>query len=154
MSTHEGVSGLTPPAEILSALDASDLDRLIEIWTAGFPNTHPEDIQAYAPRIVSAENAEIVVARNSLGHIASSMVVCVAPGRDKIRGHIDDVATHPLHLRQGYAGRLLDFSIDWFQKREVKRVYLASSDDRQPAHALYLSRGFYIHDTNEFQLDL
>lgn len=140
--------------EFLSSSPLSDVDRLVQIWTAGFPSTQPENIQAFVPKIVGAEKSEIVVARNQLGQIASAMVVNIDLGRDKLRGRIDDVATHPELLRQGYGGAVLDFSIDWFRESGVSRVYLASNDDRKPAHQLYLSRGFRIHDTNEFQLDL
>lgn len=140
--------------EALISLRPDDVKRLVEIWTSGFPDTDPEDVQTYVPEVVSGEKSELIIARNPLGHIASAMVINVDPGRDKRRGRIDDVATHPDHLRQGYGGAILDFAIEWFREEEVSRVYLASSDDREPAHELYRSRGFYIHDTNNFQLDL
>lgn len=140
--------------EILRSYSQPDLDRLVETWVAGFPGTQPKDIVEHVPHIVHAQKSELMVARNPLGHIASAMVVNVDMGRDKKRGHIDDVATHPDDLRQGYGGAVLDFSIGWFRDKRVKRVYLTSNDNRQAAHSLYISRGFKIHDTNEFQLDL
>ena len=141
-------------AETLQTYTQTDLQRLAETWTTGFPGTQPEDVRNCIPEIVQSQTAEVIVARNPLGQIASAMVINIDLGRDKKRGRIDDVATHPDHIRQGYAGAVLDFSIEWFSENGVKRVYLASNDDRKPAHALYLSRGFHIHDTNEFQLDL
>lgn len=127
---------------------------MVEIWTTGFPGTDPNSLREYSPEIVRAESSEIIAARDQLGRIASAMVVNIDIGRDKKRGRIDDVATHPDHLRQGYAGLVLDFAVHWFRENGVQRVYLSSSDDKKPAHKLYLSRGFQIHDTNEFQLDL
>lgn len=141
-------------AEILTTYDPADMERLVETWTEGFPGTQVEDVHKFVPEIVGAERSEVIVARNSLGQLASAMVVNIGIGRDKFRGRIDDVATHPDSLRKGFGGMILDLSIEWFSKHSVARVYLASSDTREPAHALYKSRGFYIHETNEFQLDL
>jgi GNAT superfamily N-acetyltransferase len=140
--------------EVLDAITGIDLDRLVEIWTRGFPGTLAEEIRIHAPDVVSAEKSALIVARDSLGQLASAMVANVDTGRDKRRGRIDDVATHPDCLRQGFGGLILDFAIDWFRENNVSRVHLASNDSRKPAHALYFSRGFYIHDTNDFQLDL
>lgn len=99
MTNFEGTHHETHMAEVLPTLTVDDLERLIEIWALGFPGTQPDNVRAYAPEVVLADKSEIVVARNPLGHIASAMVVNVDPGRDKRRGRIDDVATHPQHLR-------------------------------------------------------
>lgn len=141
-------------AEILASYSSDDMERLVETWTAGFPGTDASELHEFVPKIVHAERSEIIIARNLVGQLASAMVVNIDLGRDKLRGRIDDVATHPDSLRKGFGGIILDFSIDWFGKHGVSRVYLASSDEREPAHALYKSRGFYIHETNDFQLDL
>lgn len=82
------------------------------------------------------------------------MLVNVDFGAGKLRGRIDDVATHTDSLRQGHAGAVLDLAIEWFRSRGVARVNLTSNDGRQAAHRLYESRGFVIKDTNQFQLDL
>ncbi len=140
--------------EILGMLNTADMDRLVEVWTLGFPGSDPELLRSHTPEIVADPTSGLAVARNPLGYIASVIVVNINPGRDKRRGTIDDVATHPDSFRQGYAGAVLDFCIDWFRDRDVTSVSLTSSDARLPAHGLYYSRGFQVHDTNLFKLDL
>lgn len=140
--------------EILTSMDRPDFKRLGEILPAAFGSIALDDIIEYVPRAIAAESADVIVSRNSEGLIASVMVVNLNYGLGKFRGQVDDVATHLDSLRQGHSGAVLDFAIDWFCERGVRRVSLTSNDNRKAAHELYKSRGFKIHETNHFQLDL
>jgi ribosomal protein S18 acetylase RimI-like enzyme len=82
------------------------------------------------------------------------MVVNMLHGTRALFGKIDDVATHPDSRRQGHAGVVLDYALEWFRNRGAEMVMLDSEDDRQPAHRLYESRGFKRYETNQFHLDL
>ncbi len=143
-----------PQPEVLGGLVDQDLTRLEEILPAAFGAIEPSDVAKFIPLAIIADSAEVLVSRNQDGHIASVMIVNVDYGAGKLRGRIDDVATHRDSQRQGHAGTVLDFAIDWFRQRGVTRISLTSSNQRLPAHGLYFSRGFEIHDTNQFQLDL
>lgn len=140
--------------EILGALNEQDFARLSEILPVAFGSITISDLAKFTPLAIEVPSADVLVSRNSRGQIASAMVVNITFGLGKLRGWIDDVATHEDSREQGHGGALLDFALDWFKDKEVKRIALTSNDDRQPAHRLYESRGFKIHDTNKFQLDL
>lgn len=140
--------------ETLTGLNDGDLSRLQDIMTGAFDSKNPDDVALYLPRAIEAPTADVVVARTPVQEIASVMLVNMLFGADKLRGQIDDVATHVEDLRRGYASSVLDFSIEWFRKRGVGHVALTSSDKRKPAHGLYIDKGFAIHDTNVFQLDI
>lgn len=140
--------------EVLSGLTDRDFNRLTEILPAAFGSVAVSDMVEFVPQVVAAPSADLLVSRNEDNAIASVMVVNIDFGVGKRRGRIDDVATHENSRQQGHGGALLDFALDWFRDRGVTRVALTSNDSRQPAHKLYLSRGFTIHDTNQFQLDL
>lgn len=140
--------------EVLTALNEQDFTRLAEILPAAFGSIAVSDLAEFTPIAIEAPNSDVLVSRDDRGAIASVMVVNITFGLGKLRGWIDDVATHEDSRRRGHGGALLDFALDWFRYRQVKRIALTSNDDRLPAHHLYLSRGFKIHDTNKFQLDL
>jgi GNAT superfamily N-acetyltransferase len=144
----------SPELEVLSTLDDNDLTRLTQILAPAFNSIRAGDIAEFIPAAISADSADVLVSRNNRGNIASVMLVNIDYGAGKLRGRIDDVATHKDSLRQGHAGAILDFALEWFRLRGVKRVNLTSRDGRDPAHELYRSRGFTIHDTNQFQIDL
>ncbi len=140
--------------EILSSLDIDDIVRLEEIFSSAFSSIQPEDVAKHIPLAIAADSADVLVSRNDEGIIQSAMLVNVDYGAGKLRGRVDDVATHVDSFRQGHAGAVLDLAIDWFRALGVKRVALNSNDDRQAAHRLYQTRGFVMIDTNQFQLDL
>jgi ribosomal protein S18 acetylase RimI-like enzyme len=144
----------TANPEILTTLNNDDLARLTEILPAAFDSIAAEDIVEFIPLAINAENADVLVSRNDLGRIASVMVVNVLYGAGKLRGRIDDVATHEDSRRQGHARAVLGFALEWFHTYDITRVNLTSNDDRQPAHALYRSFGFVTKETNQFQLDI
>ncbi len=140
--------------EVLGTLSDEDFHSLGEILPQAFNSILIEDLAEFIPKAIAADSADVLVSRDMEGKIVSVMVVNVDYGAGKLRGRIDDVATHEDHKEQGHAGAVLDYALDWFRLRGIRRIALTSNDDRQPAHRLYESRGFKIHDTNQFQLDL
>ena len=139
--------------EALSTLNAEDLTSLTDIWLSAFPNTDLSRIADNVLEIIGSNHSDVLVDRK-LGHIASVAIVSVYYGRDNRLGRIEDVATHPDLMGQGFAGAIIDHAIIWFKNRGVSRIALTSSNEKKAAHLLYLNRGFKIHDTNEFYLDL
>ncbi len=154
MPEDEEVLHTRPQPEALRALSDDDLIRLEAILPAAFSSIQLEDVAEFIPLAIAAETADVLVSRGQDHQIASVMLVNINFGAGKLRGRIDDVATHADSLRQGHAGAVLDFAIEWFRSRSVARVNLTSNDDRQAAHRLYESRGFARIETNQFQLDL
>jgi len=141
-------------AEALASINEADFTRLSEILPTAFDNISVLQLVEFLPIVIEADSADVIVSRDDEGKIASVIVVNVDYGAGRVRGRIDDVATHQDSLRQGHAASALDFALDWFRMRDVRRITLTSNNSRLPAHKLYESRGFMIHDTNFFQLDL
>lgn len=141
-------------AEVLEALNEDDLTSLIEILPSAFSSIEPKDVAEYIPRAIDVDGADVIVARSPEGKLVSVALVNIDYGAGKLRGRIDDVATHEDYKRQGYAGATLDKAVDWFRVRGIRRIALTSNNGRQPAHRLYESRGFRVKETNQFQLDL
>jgi len=143
-----------PQVETLSGLSEEDFLSLVEFMPQAFSSMSPDKIAEFVPKLIEAESADIVIARSPEGKLVSAMVVNIDFGLGKLRGRIDDVATHEEYLRQGYGGAVLDYALDWFRMRGVKKVALTSRSERQAAHRLYESRGFTTRDTNQFELIL
>lgn len=139
--------------EALTSLNIDDLTSLVDIWLNAFPNTELSNIADNVLEIIKSSHSDVLVDRK-LGHIASVAIVSVYFGKDKILGRIEDVATHPDLMGQGFARAVIDYSILWFKSRRVSKITLTSRDEKKAAHLLYLNREFKIHDTNEFYLDL
>ncbi len=59
-------------------------------------------------------------------------------------GELKSMTTHPHHLRQGVAGRLLDHMIEEARRRGLRRLSLETGSGAafEPALALYRKRGF------------
>ncbi len=56
--------------------------------------------------------------------------------------YIDDLITHPEHLKQGYASQLLDWVVSEAKTLGCDEVHLDSGYQRNDAHRLYLNKGF------------
>ncbi len=151
----EGSEVLRPEhhVEVLGELTADDLGSLEEILVPAFDSISPGDLAEFVPKAIEADSAGVIVARSPEGKIVSALVVNLDYRMGKLRGKIDDVATHEAYRKQGYAGAVLDYALTWFKEHQVKRVDLTSNDGREPSHAPYESRGFEKRDTNHFQLD-
>lgn len=54
---------------------------------------------------------------------------------------IEDLSTHPAHLRRGYARELLEFLIVLAKREQCFRIKLNSGMKRIEAHALYQALG-------------
>ncbi len=54
------------------------------------------------------------------------------------------LATHPGHLRKGYAARHLATFIGQLKASGVTRVFLEVAENNQPAKALYINNNFYV----------
>jgi GNAT superfamily N-acetyltransferase len=145
-----------PTPERLTALTEADLQSLAEIMTAAFSAITAEDLATFVPMAIEADSADVLVSRSPEGKIVSAMVVNVSFCMGKLRGQIDNFATHDDHERQGHGGAVLDYALDWFRGYGVKRVELTSlsGSERQVAHRMYESRGFEKYDINNFQLVL
>ncbi len=69
--------------------------------------------------------------------------------------YIDDLGTLSSQRGKGYAGALLDFTIDYARDNGCQNVHLDSGyqKERHAAHRLYLNKGFYLA-SHHFTLDL
>lgn len=69
--------------------------------------------------------------------------------------YIDDLSTIPSARGKGYAGKLLDFIIQYAKDNACANVHLDSGygADRYSAHRLYLNKGFHL-TSHHFVLDL
>lgn len=69
--------------------------------------------------------------------------------------YIDDLGTLTEHRGKGYAGALLDFTIQYAKENGCENVHLDSGyqKERHDAHRLYLNKGFYLA-SHHFALDL
>lgn len=69
--------------------------------------------------------------------------------------YIDDISTLPAARGKGYAGKLLDFIIQYAKDNGCANVHLDSGygADRYNAHRLYLNKGFHLA-SHHFVLDL
>jgi ribosomal protein S18 acetylase RimI-like enzyme len=152
MIEHGEVPKFEPRAERLTEPIEEDLASLAEILPAAFNSISVKDLEEFIPMVIGADTADVLVSRNEEGKIVSVMIVNIDYGAAKLRGHIDEVATHKDHRRQGHATTILDAAILWFEAKGVNYICLTSNDDRTASHALYESRGFKVRDTNNFEL--
>ena len=69
--------------------------------------------------------------------------------------YIDDLGTLTQSRGKGYAGALLDFTIQYAKDNNCDNVHLDSGyqKERHDAHRLYLNKGFYLA-SHHFTLDL
>ena len=69
--------------------------------------------------------------------------------------YIDDLSTLPTARGKGYAGKLLDFIIQYAKDNACANVHLDSGygENRHNAHRLYLNKGFHLA-SHHFVLDL
>ena len=58
--------------------------------------------------------------------------------------YIDDLLTHPDHLKNGYAGQLLDWIKDYARKENYDHISLDSGFQRKDAYRLYLNKGLEV----------
>lgn len=60
--------------------------------------------------------------------------------------YIDDLTTLPEHRGNGYAGKILDWLINFAKENNCDEVHLDSGHQRYDAHRLYLNKKFKIID--------
>lgn len=69
--------------------------------------------------------------------------------------YIDDLGTSSAQRGKGYAGKLLDFIVDYAKQHDCANIHLDSGygSNRHDAHRLYLNKGFHLA-SHHFVLDL
>lgn len=69
--------------------------------------------------------------------------------------YIDDLGTLSTQRGKGYAGKLLDFIVDYAKQQSCANIHLDSGygNNRWDAHRLYLNKGFHLA-SHHFVLDL
>jgi GNAT superfamily N-acetyltransferase len=58
--------------------------------------------------------------------------------------YVDDLVTHSMHRKKGYAGRLLKWMIQYAKENGYDHFSLDSGHQRKDAHRLYLNHGLDI----------
>jgi GNAT superfamily N-acetyltransferase len=58
--------------------------------------------------------------------------------------YVDDLVTHPEHRKNGYAGMLMRWMIEYARKNQVDHFSLDSGTHRKDAHRFYLKHGLDI----------
>lgn len=143
-----------PTPEVLTLLTEADLQSLTEIMPAAFNTMTAEDLAIFVPMAIESDSADVIISRGQEGKIVSAMVLNIDFCLGKLRGRIDDVATHEDHRRQGHSGTALDYALRWFSERGVRLVELTTLNNREAAQRIYESRGFTRYDINNFHLNL
>lgn len=104
------------------------------------------DLYLEAVQKTLADNRQIIFIEEN-GEAAAAAVF--ETGYNLFRGkyiYIDDLSTLPGNRGKGYAGKLLDWIMDFAQKGEYEQIHLDSgvSAARTDAHRLYLNKRFQI----------
>ncbi len=58
--------------------------------------------------------------------------------------YIDDVNTLPDYRKNGYAGQIMDWIIDYAKNNNIGQIHLDSGVHRYDAHRFYLKKGYNI----------
>jgi len=58
--------------------------------------------------------------------------------------YVDDLVTHPMHRKKGYAGMLMKWMIQYAKENGYEHFSLDSGHHRKDAHRLYLNHGLDI----------
>jgi len=58
--------------------------------------------------------------------------------------YIDDLITNPNHIRNGYAGKLLDWIKEYAKENKYDHLSLDSGFQRKDAYRLYLNKGLEV----------
>jgi GNAT superfamily N-acetyltransferase len=105
-----------------------------------------DDLYLEAVQKTLADNRQIIFIEEN-GEAAAAAVF--ETGYNLFRGkyiYIDDLSTLPGNRGKGYAGKLLDWIMDFAQKGDYEQIHLDSgvSAARTDAHRLYLNKRFQI----------
>jgi GNAT superfamily N-acetyltransferase len=105
-----------------------------------------DDLYLEAVQKTLADKRQIIFIEEN-GKAAAAAVF--ETGYNLFRGkyiYIDDLSTLPGNRGKGYAGKLLDWIIDFAQKEQYEQIHLDSgvSPARTDAHRLYLNKRFQI----------
>ncbi|MBU1821892.1 MAG: GNAT family N-acetyltransferase [Bacteroidetes bacterium] len=105
-----------------------------------------DDLYEEAIRLTLADNRMMVFVETD-GEAAA--VAVFEHGYNLFRGkylYIDDLSTLPEHRGHGYAGRLVDWILDYARREGYEEVHLDSgvTEARTNAHRLYLNKRFQV----------
>jgi len=105
-----------------------------------------DDLYLEAVQKTLADNRQVIFIEEN-GEAAAAAVF--ETGYNLFRGkyiYIDDLSTLPGNRGKGYAGKLLDWIMDFAQKGDYAQIHLDSgvSAARTDAHRLYLNKRFQI----------
>lgn len=117
------------------------LVSLLEFHMAGmFETTPPEGVHALDFAAIQAPEVSLYVIKNEGRVIAMGAIKELSADW----GELKSMRTHPDHLRQGIAARILEFLIAEARRRGYRRLSLETgkTDDFMPAVALYRRYGF------------
>ncbi|MEO6686803.1 MAG: GNAT family N-acetyltransferase [Dyadobacter sp.] len=105
-----------------------------------------DDLYLEAVQLTLADNRQIIFIEEEN---QATAVAVFETGYNLFRGkyiYIDDLSTLPGNRGKGYAGKLVDWILDYAKKEGYSQVHLDSgvSAGRTDAHRLYLNKRFQI----------
>ena len=143
-----------PYMEIKFAITDAELllcrDAILELR----PHISADEYLAKAKLLLS-EGAQMVYVLDNVTALAVSVFRIIYYFYRGKNIYIDDLSTLPAARGKGYAGKLLDFIIQYAKDNACANVHLDSGfgADRYNAHRLYLNKGFHLA-SHHFVLDL
>ena len=120
----------------VSDCDAALERRLIEQWTARFPDVH---------RCMHLDNGFAVVALDNdavVGALSVEWRSLPIPAHDVREAFIDLIEVLPLYRRRGIASRMVERASTWARDDGAYQIRAWSSDDKTEAFAMWFRLGF------------
>jgi GNAT superfamily N-acetyltransferase len=120
-----------------------DIQKLIPTLLELRPHLQPEEMKE---RILSQMKDGFQLAYVGNDHMAFAvagfrMLDFLFSGKTL---YVDDLVTHPEHRKNGYAGMLMRWMIEYARKNQADHFSLDSGTHRKDAHRFYLKHGLDI----------
>ncbi len=126
----------SPPfAEYLRLLP-TDAKWLAALHAACFPETRCWNEQMFQSSLFAPQTLGLALQENH--HPLAFILLGLAADEAEIL----TVATHPDHMRQGCAAKLLVHAVDELKTRGIHKIFLEVATDNAPAIAFYEKHGF------------
>jgi N-acetylglutamate synthase-like GNAT family acetyltransferase len=126
-----------------------DLPQLVELLVALFS----EEADFKPDKMKQEQGLRLILEQPKLGrifvlrtdHLVIGMVnllftISTAEGGAVVL--MEDVIVHPLHRRQGYGGRLLDYAVQFAREKSFKRITLLTDRISAESQAFFSKHGF------------
>lgn len=102
-------------------------------------------------QMMQAPDCHLLVAESE-GQPVGMLTLALYPTLTALRGWIEDVVVDSKARKRGVGRALLRKAVEIARAKGCKTLSLTSSPHRQAAHALYLSEGFQMVQTQPFRL--